>query len=332
MNIENVLFIYIGMKKLAIVGATGLVGQTVLRVLKDEGLIDYFDICLLVSSRSAGKVMVFDDKHFPLFELNEKMCDMKFDYAIFVLSEDISLKWVNKFAENGTICIDNSSAFRMKKGIPLVVPEINIKSIKRDDKIISNPNCSTIQLVLVLDRLMRIGKIEEVVVSSYQSVSGAGKEALLDLENSSNNYFKCGIKNNIIAQIGSIENNGNCTEENKIINETNKILNSKINVYATTVRVPISNCHGESVLVKFKNRINISKIKNTLDCDYIHFSEDLVYPVDCAGSDLTYVFRLRQVGAKCLQFFVIADNLRRGAGYNAVKILKNLVTTKDRYS
>ena len=319
------------MKKLAIVGATGLVGQSVIKVLNEEGLFDRFQIFMIGSSQSAGKVLIFNNKYFTILELDESVFELGLDYAIFLTKEDVSAVWVKKFAEHGIISIDNSSAFRLEKNIPLVVPEINLYEIKAADNIIANPNCSTIQLVVVLDKLMKLGKIKQVVVSSYQSVSGAGKEALFDLLDDTTNVFKCGIKDNLIAQIGRIEANGNCTEENKIINETKKILNLDAEIVATTVRVPISFCHGESVFVKFENETNLGEIKKVLSCDYISVRDDLFYPNKCVGSNLTYVSRLRKPAADSLQFFVIADNLRRGASYNAVKILENISKIKEKF-
>ena len=250
------------MKKLAIVGASGLVGQTVLKVLKEEGLFDKFEMFMLSSSKSAGKVLIFDDRHFRLIELNDEVLKYKFDYAIFVMSEDVRRIWVEKFANNGTVVIDNSSAFRMLKEVPLVVPEINFNIIKKSDKIIANPNCSTIQLVLLLDRLRQLSKLKTVVVSSYQSVSGAGKDALFDLNNKTNNFFEMGIEDNFIARIGSFSENGFCSEENKIMFESQKILGEKFNIVATAVRVPISFCHGESVYVKFSKKVNFEEVKN----------------------------------------------------------------------
>lgn len=312
------------MKKLAIVGVSGLVGQTVLKVLKEENLIDKFELYLLSSSRSAGKVLVFEERHFRLIELREEVLKIGLDYAIFVTNEEISVEWVKKFADTGTVVIDNSSAFRMNENVPLVVPEINFNLIKNNDKIIANPNCSTIQLVLILDKLRNFAGLDTVVVSSYQSVSGAGKDALLDLENDTNFVFEKGIKNNIIPQIGRLSNNLYCAEENKIILESQKILNQKFNIAATTVRVPIKFCHGESVYVKFSKEIGFEKVKEALACDYICLN-DIFLPKECENSNLTYVCRLRKHSDNEILFFVIADNLRRGAAYNAVEILKRLI-------
>lgn len=313
------------MKKLAIVGASGLVGQTVLRVLKEERLHKKFELYMITSKNSAGKVLVFDNKHYRLIELTNDVFKLGLDYAIFVTSEDVSKIWVKNFEARGITVIDNSSAFRLNKNIPLVVPEINLKTITAEDRIIANPNCSTIQLVLVLDRIRKLSEFEDIVVSSYQSVSGAGKDALDDLENDTHYVFEKGIKDNFIAKIGGFSENLNCSEENKIILETQKILNENFNIVATTVRVPVRFCHGESVYVKFKNKVNFDDVKKAIECDYIKVSEDLFYPKECAGTNLTYVCRLRKHSDNEILFFVIADNLRRGAAYNAVEILKRLI-------
>lgn len=312
------------MKRLGIVGATGLVGMSVLNLIEERGLPQKFEIFLFVSDRSDGKVLVLGEKHYPLIKLDENFDKFKLDYAIFLTSESVSEVWAKRFAESGVRVIDNSSAFRMSEEIPLVVPEINTRKIQENDKIIANPNCSTIQLVVVLDELMKLGEIEEVVVSSYQSVSGAGRDALLDLEKGVENFFDCDITKNFIPQIGSIQENGSCTEENKIINETKKILGGKFDVFATTVRVPVPYCHGEAVLVKFKDDVELTEVKNALNQEHIRFSEDLFYPSECAGTDETYVCRLKGAKKNIIQFFVIADNLRRGASFNAIKILENI--------
>ncbi len=312
------------MKKLAIVGATGLVGQSVLQVLHEEGLGERFELFLISSTTSAGKVLVYGEKHFMLLKLDESVLNYGFDYAIFLTSEDISKIWVKKFSSRGTIVIDNSSAFRLEESVPLVVPEINMKQIKQEDKIIANPNCSTIQLVLVLDKLQALGKFEAIVVSSYQSVSGAGKDALSDLKNGTRKTFDCDIKNNFIARIGKISENQNCSEENKIILETQKILNKNFNIAATTVRVPIPFCHGESVYVKFEKGVDFDKVRKALNCEHILINDDIFYPSECEGSNLTYVCRLRKHSENEILFFVIADNLRRGASFNAVEILKRI--------
>lgn len=332
MNTFAKTFICCCMKKLAIVGVSGLVGQSVLDVLKEERIFEKMELIMISSDRSAGKEFVYCGRTYKMIELNEKVFELGIDYAIFVVGEDISKVWVPRFSERGIVVIDNSSAFRLAKNVPLVVPEINLSDIKSLDKIIANPNCSTIQLVIVLDKLRKIAGLDTVVVSSYQSVSGAGRDALLDLENKTRKVFECGINDNFIARIGSIAENMNCSEENKIILETQKILGEKVNVVATTVRVPIRFCHGESVYVKFKGNVDANKIKESLACEYIKISDDLFYPSECAGSNLTYVCRLRQHSENEILFFVIADNLRRGASFNAVEILKRLIENKEDFT
>ena len=312
------------MKSLVIVGATGLVGQTVLKVLKEEELIDKLKLTLVVSEKHDGDMFVFNGRKYKLVSLSEELIGLKFDFAIFSAGDEISKTWAPRFAEVGTVVIDNSNAFRREYNIPLVVPEININLIK-NNKIIANPNCSTIQLVLVLNKILEFSKIKKVIVSSYQSVSGAGKDALEDLMFNKNKIFKNGIKNNVIPIIGQLLNNGFCSEEDKIMFESNKILNTNFQIVATTVRVPIEYCHGESVYVELEENIDHKGLIKNLECDYIKYSEDLIYPTDCVGKNTTCVFRLRQISGKELALFILADNLRRGAAYNAVLILKYLM-------
>lgn len=313
------------MKKLLIVGASGLVGQTVLDVLYEEGLMNEFDITLATSMGSFGKQVMYGERIFRYVPLNEKLVANNYNYVIFTSGDDISKQWVEKFADSCAVVIDNSNAFRRKESVPLVIPEINFDTIKDGDNVIANPNCSTIQLVVILDRLMKLGNIKDVVVSSYQSVSGAGKDAMLDLKNKTSKYFGVNINDNLIPQIGGLLENGFCTEEDKIIFETNKILKSNIHIIATTVRVPISYCHGESVYVKFENNVDFDIIKRELNCDYIDVCEGLIYPENCLKSNKTYVFRLRKVSDNEIVFFNLANNLRRGAAYNAVEILRKLI-------
>jgi aspartate-semialdehyde dehydrogenase len=271
---------------------------------------------------------MYGEKIFRFVPLNEKLLKDEFDYVIFASGDDISFEWAPKFKDKGSIVIDNSNAFRRVSEVPLVVPEINFNSIKNNNKIISNPNCSTIQLVVVLEKLLKLANIDNVVVSSYQSVSGAGKEALLDLKYNTKDVFKNGITNNVIPQIGSILDNGFCSEEDKIMFETNKILNTNMSISATTVRVPIPYCHGESVYVKLQSDVKLDSIKNIIKCDYIECCDNIVYPTECHTSNKTYVCRLRQKSPREILFFVVADNLRRGAAYNAVEILNKLIENK----
>ncbi len=308
--------------KLGVVGATGLVGQIFLKLLSEQNLLAKFQLYLITSEKSAGKRMFFGGEEHKLYALNEKCLNFDLDAVIFSAGDEISKSWALKFKEKGCLVIDNTNAFRKFDDVPLVVPEINGGLIK-DNMLIANPNCSTIQLAVVLDRLKKVANIKKVIVSTYQSVSGAGKKALNDLFYHQKNVFEQGINNNIIANIGSLSENGFCTEENKIMFELNKILEMSFDVYATAVRVPIQNCHGESVYVKFDRKINLEQIENSLNCDYIKFSSENVFvPTECVNSNLTFVCRLRQISDNEILFFVIADNLRRGASYNALKILQ----------
>ena len=312
--------------KLAIVGATGLVGNTILKIIDEENLLKYFDITLYVSARSAGKVMMYKDRVYRFVELNENALKLSFDFVLFSAGASVSKAFAEKFASNGAFVIDNTSAFRKMENIPLVVPEINANILNKNTKLISNPNCSTIELALVIDRLKILGNIQKVVVSTYQSVSGAGRRALLDLKNNTKNVFKNGINNNLIAQIGEIEDNRFSVEENKIMFEMSKILGKKLDVSASAIRVPTDICHGESVYVKFENDVNLIDVFAALDCDYIKFNTDFIFElIDAKESNLTYVCRIRQKNKNELEFFVIADNLRRGAAYNAVKIAKYII-------
>ena len=205
------------MKKLAIIGVSGLVGKTVLDVLNEEFNSKEFELFLYGSENSKGSIISFQGKDYVIEELSEDALSLGFDYALFLTGEEVSLMWADRFAAFGSIVIDNSSAFRLTHNVPLVVPEINFNTIRHGDKIIANPNCSTIQLVLVLEKIQKLSKIKKIVLSSYQSVSGAGKEALEDLENQSNKFFNKGIVNNIIPKIGGFSANDYCSEENKII-------------------------------------------------------------------------------------------------------------------
>ncbi len=312
--------------KVAIVGVTGLVGQNVLEVIKEERLMDKVELELFSSEKSAGKRILFCGNEYKIKRLAEASALEKFDYAIFTAGAEVSKKWAKKFAKAGTVVIDNTSYFRKLKNIPLVVPEINKAKINKCDKIIANPNCSTIQLVVVLEKLLKLSEIDKVIVSTYQSVSGAGRRALADLMQGKNQVFEYGINDNIVACIGDIEKDGFSKEEKKLMFETNKILEKNIKIHATCVRVPISVCHGESVYVKFKNNICINDIYKALNAEYLcFFKSGLIYPTNVTKSNKTYIFRLRKVSKNEIAFFVLADNLRRGAAYNAVKILQHLI-------
>ena len=316
------------MYRFAIVGATGLVGEKILKVLFEQEMFFGNDITLFVSSRSAGKEFYFGGRKFRLIELNEKALEQKFDTVFFSAGSEVSLKWAKRFADLGSFVIDNTSAFRLEKEVPLVVPEINFVRVNQNTKLISNPNCSTIELAVVIHKLAMLGEIEKLVVSTYQSVSGAGRRAFLDLKNNAKNVFKYGINDEIIAKIGEIQENGYSQEENKIMIELSKILEKNIDISATAVRIPISVCHGESVYVRFKSPVNLIDVYAAFDCDHLKIDNEETYAKDVKETDVTHVSRIRQKHNDELEFFVMADNLRRGAAFNAVMIAKKIIENK----
>lgn len=316
------------MINVAIVGASGLVGQKIIEILIEEKLMDKINLTLFVSEKSAGQTVKICGSEFEYVLLTKTEANKKQDVVFFSAGDEISKTWAKKFLKNGAFVIDNTNAFRRDKNVPLIVPEINKNEIK-NARLIANPNCSTIQMVVVLDVLKKLSKINRVVVSTYQSVSGAGKEALNDLENKTKNKIVEGINNNVIPKIGEIDSTGFSVEENKIMFETNKILNDNIEVIATAVRVPVPFCHAESVFVEFERSVNIKEIKQALRAEHIKFSDNGIFlPSECVGSNLTYVCRLRSCSPNSVAFFVVADNLRRGASYNAVKIFEHIIYSK----
>lgn len=324
-------------KIIAIVGATGLVGQTVLQVLEEKNLTD-FKYELLASKRSQGKKIRFMNKEYEVEELTQNTFDKKIDYAIFVAGSEISKEYARLAVQKGTIVIDNSSYFRMDEDVPLVVPEVNPEDIKKHRGIIANPNCSTIQAVVALKPLDDKYKIKRIVYSTYQAVSGAGSKGIKDLENTlkglKNEKFPYPIANNCIPQIDSFTENGYTKEEMKMINETRKILNNpQMKITATTVRVPILNSHSESINVEFEKDFEIEELKTLLsNSPSIVLQDDIskeVYPlaVTTTGKDEVYVGRIRRDDSveSGINMWVVADNIRKGAVSNAVQILELLI-------
>lgn len=324
-------------KIIAIVGATGLVGQTVLKVLEEKNLTD-FKYELLASKRSQGKKIRFMNKEYEVEELTQNTFDKKIDYAIFVAGSEISKEYARLAVQKGTIVIDNSSYFRMDEDVPLVVPEVNPEDIKKHRGIIANPNCSTIQAVVALKPLDDKYKIKRIVYSTYQAVSGAGSKGIKDLENTlkglKNEKFPYPIANNCIPQIDSFTENGYTKEEMKMINETRKILNNpQMKITATTVRVPILNSHSESINVEFEKDFEIEELKTLLsNSPSIVLQDDIskeVYPlaVTATGKDEVYVGRIRRDDSveSGINMWVVADNIRKGAASNAVQILELLI-------
>ncbi len=323
--------------KLAIVGATGLVGRTVLKVLEEENLpISTYK--LFASSKSAGTTLKFMGKDYIVNELTENSFDEHFDFAIFSAGGDTSKKFSPIAASKGCIVIDNSSAFRMDPNVPLVVPEVNPEKIKENKGIISNPNCSTIQAVIALKPLDDKFKIKRIVYSTYQAVSGAGQKGLDDLKNGllgiSPKKFPHQIVNNCLPHIDVFLDNGYTKEEEKMINETRKILGKPdLKVTATTVRVPVENSHSESINIEFENSFELDEVVKTLkDFHGIIVQDDVmnnIYPLatNATGHNEVFVGRIRRDFSveNGINIWVVADNIRKGAASNAVQILEKLL-------
>ena len=324
--------------RLAIVGATGLVGRTVLKVLEEKNLpIDEY--VLFASSKSAGKILKFMDKDYQVQELNENSFDSGFDYAIFSAGGSTSKKYAPIAASKGCIVVDNSSAFRMDEDVPLVVPEVNPEEIKNNHGIIANPNCSTIQAVLPLKALDDKYTIKRIVYSTYQAVSGAGKKGLADLENGRKGItklekFPYPIYNNCLPHIDVFTENGYTKEEMKMINETRKILKRPdLKITATTVRVPVENSHSESINVEFEKTFELSELVETLkNFEGIVVQDDPaseLYPLatNANGHDEVFVGRIRRDFSveNGVNLWVVADNIRKGAASNAIQIVEKMI-------
>ena len=322
------------MIRCAIVGATGVVGRTFLKVLEERNLnIDEY--VLLASSKSKGKKIKFMNKEYEIEELTDKSFDNKrFDYALFSAGGQISKKFSPTAAKNGCTVIDNSSAFRMKDDVPLVVPEVNIERAYENNGIIANPNCSTIQAVIPLNILNKYYKIKRIVYSTYQAVSGAGLSGIEDLKNNTKNKFKYSIRNNCIPQIDVFLENGYTKEEEKMINETRKILkNPDLNVTATTVRVPVFNSHSESINVEFEKEFDLNDLINTLKNSpgiiVQNDSKSNIYPmaINSTNNNEVFVGRIRRDFSisSGVNLWVVADNIRKGAATNAIQILERMI-------
>lgn len=315
--------------KVAIVGATGLVGRTILKVLEEKNFKNV-QYTLFASSKSTGNKIEFLGQNYIVCELKEDSFDSGFDYAIFSAGASTSLKYAPIAVSKGCVVIDNSSAFRMDENVPLVVPEVNPEKIFENNGIIANPNCSTIQAMLPLKVLDDKYKIKRIVYSTYQAVSGAGKKGLEDLEKGEDGTFY----NNCVPHIDVFLDDGYTKEEHKMINETRKILNEPdLPITATCVRVPVRNCHSESINVEFENEIDIYEAKTLLqNSENIILADDIennIYPLarKADGNDEVFVGRIRRdFSVKYgLNFWCVADNSRKGAASNAVQILEKLL-------
>ena len=328
--------------KLAIVGATGLVGRTALKVLEEFNL-PISNYVLFASSKSAGTKIHFNGKDYIVKELTESSFkDEHFDFAIFSAGATTSKHFAPIAASTGCIVIDNSSAFRMDKDVPLVVPEVNPEEILKNKGIIANPNCSTIQAVVVLKPLDDAYKIKRIIYSTYQAVSGAGKKALNDYENGIKKHFTTlysynlekfdyEIFDNCIPQIDVFEDNLYTKEEMKMINETRKILKKpNLSITATAVRVPVRNCHGESINIEFENSFYLRDVLDILSASIgikVINTPQYPMPINVSGYNNVYVGRIRRDNSinNGLNLWVVADNIRKGAATNAVQILKDLI-------
>ncbi len=324
--------------KLAIVGATGVVGSTALKVLEEKKL-PISEYVLFASCKSAGKKVKFMNKEYVIKELNENSFDEGFDFAIFSAGGETAKQYVPIAASKGCIVVDNSSAFRMDPNVPLVVPEVNKEEIANNKGIIANPNCSTIQAVLPLKALDDKYKIKRIVYSTYQAVSGAGQKGLNDLENGRKGInklekFPYPIYNNCLPQIDVFTENGYTKEELKMINETRKILNNPdLKITATTVRVPVENSHSESINVEFEKDFDLSELIETLkNFEGIIVKDDInseIYPLatTATGHDEVFVGRIRRDFSveSGVNLWVVADNIRKGAASNAIQIVEKLI-------
>ncbi|MBX2897508.1 MAG: aspartate-semialdehyde dehydrogenase [Cyclobacteriaceae bacterium] len=323
---------------LAVVGATGLVGQEVLKVL-EERQVEFDELYLVASAKSVGQKIKFKGKEYSIKSMEETVA-LAPDIAIFSAGGGTSLDWAPKFAEKGTVVIDNSSAWRMDPSKKLVVPEINGYTLTNEDLIIANPNCSTIQMVMALAPLHKKYKIKRIVVSTYQSVTGTGKDAvqqMMEERQGITNGIKVyphKIDMNALPHIDSFLDNGYTKEEMKMVNETRKILNDQtIGVTSTTVRIPAIGGHSEAVNVEFHSDFDLKDVRETLEnTPGVIVQDDVknnIYPmpINSHGKDEVFVGRLRRDESQpnTLNMWVVADNLRKGAATNAVQIAEFLM-------
>ena len=330
---------------ICIVGATGNVGRKILDVL-DKKNFSFDQLYLLASEKSVGKKILFKKREYTVSNL-EEFDFSKCDIAFFSAGGKISEKFAEKAARH-SIVIDNSSFFRMDPDVPLIVPQVNsddLNNIKKN--IIANANCSTIQMVIALKPLHEIFKIKRIVVSTYQSVSGAGKNSMdelidqtklaLDNKKINSKNFTKQIAFNAIPHIDDFSNDGYTKEEMKMINETKKILDKSVEVTATCVRVPVLVSHAESVNIEFEKDFTLEKVKNLLEnaegCKVVNDQKDGGYitQLEAAGKDETFISRIRKdnTNEKAINLWIVSDNLLRGAALNAVEIAEAYIKTKQ---
>ena len=323
--------------KIAVVGATGMVGNVMLKVLEERNL-PISKLLLVASERSVGTELIFHNKKIKVIGLNEAL-DAKPDIALFSAGGTTSLEWAPKFASAGTTVIDNSSAWRMEKDIKLIVPEINANLLSSEDKIIANPNCSTIQMVMALAPLHRKFKIKRLVISTYQSITGTGVKAVKQLNNEMNgtlgdNAYPHQIHKNALPHCDIFLENNYTREEMKLVHETHKILaDNTVAITATAVRIPVVGGHSESVNVQFENPFEINQIQKTLSqtsgLEILDDPKNNKYPmpIKAEGKDMVYVGRLRRDHSisNGVNLWIVSDNLRKGAATNTIQIAEYLI-------
>ncbi|WP_372474378.1 aspartate-semialdehyde dehydrogenase [Capnocytophaga sp. ARDL2] len=326
--------------KVAVVGATGMVGEVMLRVLAERNF-PLTELIPVASEKSVGKEITYKDKNYKVVSLQQAV-ELKPEIALFSAGGDTSLEWAPKFAEVGTVVIDNSSAWRMDPTKKLVVPEINAYVLTKEDKIIANPNCSTIQLVMILAPLHKKYNIKRVIVSTYQSITGTGVKAVKQLENESKGVkgemaYHYQIHQNAIPHCDVFLENGYTKEEMKLTNETKKILgDEKVLVSATAVRIPVMGGHSEAVNIEFENEFDLQQVrailKETPGVVVQDNLDTLTYPMPLYAKDKNEVFvgRIRkdETREKALNLWIVTDNLRKGAATNTIQIAEYIINNQ----
>lgn len=326
--------------RIAVVGATGLVGQKMLKVLAERNF-PVTELIPVASERSLGKEIEYQSKIYKIVSMQDAIA-MKPKIALFSAGGSTSQEWAPKFADVGTTVIDNSSAWRMHPDKKLVVPEVNAEVLTKEDKIIANPNCSTIQLVVALKPLNDINPMRRVVVSTYQSVTGTGVKAVAQMQNERKGVqgdmaYKYQIDMNLIPQIDVFLENGYTKEEQKIMDETKKIMGlPDLKITTTTVRVPVMGGHSESVNVQFKNPIDLAQVATSLvnfnGIKLLDNPSEAQYPMPITAHDNDYVWvgRIRKDDSadNAINLWIVSDNLRKGAATNAVQIAEYLVSNE----
>jgi len=323
--------------KLAIVGATGMVGKVMLQVLSERNF-PITELIPVASARSVGKKIDFKERSFKVVGLSNAV-SMSPDIALFSAGGETSMEWAPKFAEQGTVVIDNSSAWRMDPSKKLIIPEINANILTKEDKIIANPNCSTIQMLMALAPLKNKYGIKRIVVSTYQSITGTGVKALQQLENEYNNIkgpmaYPYPIHRNALPHCDDFMNNGYTKEEMKLLNETHKIFGDEsIGVTATAIRIPVVGGHSESVNVQLKREFELNDVRKLLyESPGIIVQDNpetnsYPMPIYSEGKDEVFVGRVRRDFSQenSLNLWIVSDNLRKGAATNTIQIAEYLI-------